>query len=197
MILEWDWSCLERKFSKCVAHCTINDETRWRWIQAIGEDGYVYAANGNIIGSWKTQMDGQRAEDDFPLVEFHYTPVPVGWCHTNQGVARILRNHMGKIYKVGIDFDGYSLFAIRENGLIDESARFYTRQFMPEMQVFNRTLGDFHIFSPFLWKKRESLMFYDEEIGFVEKFRCVLKSALFKPLVLPYMGDQWQIENYA
>lgn len=192
MILEWDWSCLERKFAKCVAHCTIEGVTKWRWIQAIEESGEV-AAGGKIIGAWRTVQDGVRCED-YPIVEFHYTPIPVGWMHTTTGIAMLLRRHAGKIFKVGIDYDGYQMSHLTgEDGYEDPSAKFYNVEFKPEMGVFNRKVRDKHIFSPYLWANKTSLKYLNMEIGFVEDNRCFLLNDSFTPVVKPYLGEQWQI----
>lgn len=193
MILEWDWSCLERKFNKCVAHCTVEGETKWRWIQAIEEDGVVFTTGSKILGAWRTEQDGVRCED-YPVVEFHYTPIPVGWMHTATGIAMLFRRHMGKVFKVGIENEGYALMHLMaDSGFEDSSARFYNLEFKPDMGVYNRTLGNKHIFSPYLWANKSSLKYLNQEIGFVEDHKCFLLNESFTPLVKPYLGEQWQI----
>jgi len=192
MIVEYNLDCLQRKFNKCVANVTIEGETKWRWVQDIAEDGCVYFIGGTA-GNWRTQVEG-RQNHDFPLVQFNYAPIPIGWMHTNKGLGFLMRKHVGKDYHVGFSFDAYKLLHLYAgNRKLTTEVKFYTQDYYPEKELKELQVGDIRIFSSHVWADGNSLRYLTKEIGFIEKFKCYLNNSSFQPLVKPYLGESWQI----
>ena len=178
---EWDVASVKRKFEFSYAYCSIDKgPPTWRYIGKITEVGILRTGKLEVfVDTVRNELDHVP---DLPQIDFMYKPINLGWCHSAFGPVLLLKTHM-KSYKVGVSTETHYipelLVPFEKMGLNPDQEAGPTKEFT----IFNR----------FLWKNKNSLLFMNDEIGFMEGTKCFLNKPSFTALVKKSLGDTWQI----
>lgn len=178
---EWDVASVKRKFEMSYAYCSIGGNSPvWQWIGKISDIGLMKIKGQEVLADTTIQDFGDPPP--YPRIEFFYRPINLGWCYSKAGPALLLKTHM-KSYKVGISMETHYIPELEEN--------FAQLGLNPDLGP--QATDKFTIFNRFLWRNKNTLLFMQDEIGFMEGTKCFLNKPSFTKLVKESLGDMWQI----
>jgi len=197
-MLEWNIEAYNRKFADTLASVSVNGQPpTWRYILRIDDYGGVRERDEEAFGEVACEADGlNHRETLLPPAEFHYKPIRCGVygsSENNRHLYLILRRHV-KSYKIGLHNEAYIISRFdRVTGewrTVNHRARIDLDN--PVDMEFTK---DAAILKGLLVVTRNSLKYQNEEIGFVEGNKIILKDMAFSPLLTPLLENKWEIVN--
>ena len=178
---EWDIASVKRKFEYSYVYCSVgNGSPSWQWVDKVNDAGFC-SVNGRKAWA-QTETQEVEANPDIPRVKFFYRPINLGWCYSECGPVLLLRNQE-KSFKVGISTETH-YFGYRDEDFTDVH---------PNPDLDSQESAIYTVFNRFLWKKENSLLFMNDEIGFMEGTKCFLNRPSFTNLVKKTLGNKWQV----
>lgn len=201
-VIEWDSHSYHRKFGSCISYIEIGGKKEWKYIRSIDGNQLVVTIDkeGPQTLGWVRSENGGFPHHEhmkmFPEVLFYYKEIKPGiYCGgvKSKSYWLISKTHI-KSYHIGLSTEGHEITLLfTENG---EAEHWEEADLVLDEPISKISLPDLDVFSPNLYRLGTNL--YAEgknNIGFMEKGLCFLKSPRFIPLIKPLLDESWQIET--
>lgn len=199
---EWDLGAYARKFLGTKAHCSIGGAPpRWIHIGRFREEGgIVEDIEKNVLGEVLFEENGLQELTNLPKVQFFYTPIKCGFYRDlarDQFIYLVMRKHV-KSWKIGFSHESFTI--TRFNKYLGDYLNVPTKctidldsPITSSAKQGELKLNAVEVFSSGLMSRKKSLLLYDQEIGFMEGNKIILKDMAFSPLLKPLLENKWEI----